>query len=86
MTEQQVLQETNERISRRFFDKSMELVEELEAEGDGAGLDVLPTVMVTTGIMAMCRVLPTDTVSAVLEALRARVDCGDFTSDRGIEG
>lgn len=77
--------EVNERISRRFFDKTIELVQELEAEGDEAGLDTLPTVMVTTGVMAMCRSLPSDTVSAVLEALRAKVDRGDFTGDRGLE-
>jgi hypothetical protein len=85
MTEHEPSLEVNERISRRFFDKTLELVRELEAEGDEAGLDTLPTVMVTTGVMAMCRILPTDTVSAVLEALRAKVDCGDFTSERGPE-
>ncbi|UQZ89069.1 hypothetical protein C4J81_07600 [Deltaproteobacteria bacterium Smac51] len=77
--------EANERISRQFFDKTLELIKELEAAGDEEGLDTLPTVMVTTGVMAMCRILPTDTVSAVLEALRAKVDRGDFTSERGME-
>ena len=79
------LWEANERISRRFFDKTLELIKELEAENDGPGLDALPTVMVTTGVMALCRTLPTDTVSAVLEALRAKVDRGEFTSERGLE-
>ena len=77
--------EVNERISRLFFDKTLELIKELEAEGDEEGLEALPPVIVTTGIMAMCRVLPTDTVSAVLEALRAKVDRGEFTSLRGLE-
>ncbi len=79
------ISEANERISRRFFDKALELVKELEAEGDERGLDALPTVMVTTGIMALCRTMPTDTVSAVLEALKEKVDRGDFTGTRGAE-
>lgn len=85
MTENDPLLEANERISRRFFDKALELIKELENEGDEAGLDTLPTVMVTTGVMALCRILPTDTVSAILEALRSKVDRGDFTSCRGLE-
>ncbi len=85
MTENDPLLEANERISRRFFDKALELIKELEDEGDEAGLDTLPTVMVTTGVMALCRILPADTVSAILEALRAKVDRGDFTGWRGLE-
>lgn len=85
MIEDKTLAEANERISRRFFNKTMELVKELEDEEDNAGLDALPTVMVTTGVMALCRILPTDTVSAVLEALRAKVDRGDFTGARWAE-
>ena len=77
--------ETNERISRRFFTMFIDLIKELEDEGDEAGLDALPTVMVTTGIMAMCRSMGIDTVSAVLEALRVKVERGDFTSQRGLE-
>jgi len=77
--------ETNERISRRFFSLFIDLIQELEAEGDQAGLEALPTVMVTTGIMAMCRSMGVDTVGAVLEALRVKVERGDFTSPRGLE-
>ncbi len=77
--------ETNERVSRRFFNLVLELVRELEAEDDREGLDTLPTVMVTTGVMAMCRALSTDTVGAVLEALRLKVERGDFTSPRAPE-
>ncbi|MDR2935454.1 MAG: hypothetical protein LBV70_06230, partial [Candidatus Adiutrix sp.] len=54
--------ETNERISRRFFSLVLNLVAELEAENDQAGLDVLPTVIVTTGVMTMCRSLTAETV------------------------
>ena len=77
--------ETNEKISRRFFDLVLNLVNELEAEGDQDGLDALPTVMVTTGVVAMCRSLSADTVGAVLDALRLKVERGDFTSPRGLE-
>ncbi len=77
--------ETNERISRRFFNLALELIRELEAEGDQDGLDTLPTVMITTGVMAMCRTLPGDTVAAILEALRVKVERGDFNSPRGLE-
>jgi hypothetical protein len=76
--------ETNERISRRFFNTFTALVKELEAEGDQAGLETLPAVMLTTGVMAMCRNLGIETVSGVLEALRLKVERGDFTSDRDI--
>ena len=77
--------ETNERISRRFFNLVLDLVQELEAEGDQDGLDALPTVMLTTGVMAMSRSLSLDTVSAVLEALKVKVERGDFNSPRDIE-
>ncbi|MDR0881097.1 MAG: hypothetical protein LBP55_00925 [Candidatus Adiutrix sp.] len=77
--------ETNERISRRFFNTFMTLVKELEAEGDQEGLETLPTVMLTTGVMAMCRSLGIETVGGVLEALRLKVVRGDFTSDRDVE-
>lgn len=70
--------ETNERISRRFFSLILALVRELEAEEDHEGLDILPTVMITTGVMAMCNNMPADTVAAVLNALKARVERGDF--------
>lgn len=77
--------QTNERISRRFFDLVLNLIQDLEAEEDFEGLDALPTVMVTTGVMAMCRSLGVDTVSAVLEALRVKVESGDFTGPGGLE-
>ncbi len=70
MTENDTLLEVNERISQRFFDITLELIKELEAEGDEAGLDTLPTVMVTTGVMALCR------RPIYLRIVRARVDGG----------
>jgi hypothetical protein len=76
--------ETNERISRRFFDLVLKLVEELEKENDQAGLDVLPTVIVTTGVMAMCRSLTAETVGVVLDALKLKAERGDFTSHRDV--
>ena len=75
--------ETNERISRRFFDLVLDLIRTLEAEGDQEAIDTLPTVMITTGVMAMCHTMPPDTVSAVLEALRQKVEHGDFTNPGG---
>lgn len=72
--------ECNERISRRFFSLVFDLVRELEDEGDVDGLDALPTVMVTTGIMAMCRYTGLETTVGVLEALKIKVERGDFTS------
>lgn len=80
--EDKKVSEAHERISRRVLDKTMELAAELEAEEDGAGLNALPIAMITTGIMVMCRTLPADTVGEVLEALKAKVYCGDFTSSR----
>lgn len=72
--------ENNERISRRFFSLVLALVRELEAEEDQEGLDILPTVMITTGVMALCNNMTTDTVGAVLDALKAKVERGDFRS------
>ena len=72
--------ESNERISRRFFSLVIDLVRELEDEGDTDGLDALPTVMMTTGIMAMCRTMGIDTTITVLDALKIKVERGDFTS------
>ena len=77
--------ETNERISRRFFDLVLKLVEELEAENDQDGLETLPTVIVTTGVMAMCRAMTAETVGVVLESLRLKVERGDFNSRRDVE-
>jgi hypothetical protein len=77
--------ETNERISRRFFDLVLRLIQQLEEEGDADGLDTLPTVITTTGVMAMCRSMSSDTVGAVLEALKLKVERGDFSSERGLE-
>lgn len=71
--------ERNERISRRFFDLVINLVKELEDEQDFDGLDALPTVMITTGVMAMCRTEGIETVSSVLDTLRNKVECGDFS-------
>ena len=76
--------ETNERISRRFFDLVLKLVAELEAENDQAGLEVLPTVIVTTGVMTMCRSLTAETVGLVLDALKIKAERGDFTSNRDV--
>ena len=76
--------EANERISRRFFDLVLKLVEELEAENDQEGLEVLPTVIVTTGVMALCRSLTAETAVAVLDALKLKAERGDFTSDRDV--
>jgi hypothetical protein len=76
--------EANERISRRFFDLVLKLVEELEAENDQEGLDVLPTVIVTTGVMALCRSLTAETVGVVLDALKLKAERGDFTSGRDV--
>ena len=72
--------ESNERISQRFFSQVMDLVRELEDEGDMDGLDALPTVMMTTGIMAMCRTMGIETTVNVLDALKIKVERGDFTS------
>jgi hypothetical protein len=76
--------ETNERISRRFFNLVLKLVEELEKENDQAGLEVLPTVIVTTGVMTMCRSLTAETVGLVLDALKLKAERGDFNSDRDV--
>jgi len=76
--------EANERISRRFFDLVMKLVEELEAENDNEGLEVLPTVIITTGVMALCRSLTAETAVAVLDALKLKAERGDFTSNRDV--
>lgn len=72
--------ESNERISQLFFSLVLDLVRELEDEGDTEGLDALPTVMMTTGIMAMCRTMGIETTVSVLEALKIKVERGDFTS------
>jgi len=76
--------ETNERISQRFFNLVLKLVEELEAENDQAGLEVLPTVIITTGVMAMCRTLTAETVGLVLDALKLKAERGDFNSHRDV--
>jgi len=76
--------ETNERVSRRFFNLVIKLVEELEAENDFEGLEVLPTVIVTTGVMTMCRSMTAETVGVVLDALKVKAERGDFTSGRDI--
>jgi hypothetical protein len=76
--------ETNERISNRFFNLVLKLVEELEAEDDQEGLEVLPTVIVTTGVMAMCRTLTAETVGVVLDTLKLKAERGDFTSGRDV--
>jgi hypothetical protein len=81
----EVNMETNERISRRFFNLTLDLVEELEAEADHDGLEVLPTVMITTGVMALCRTMSIETVGAVLEALKVKVERGDFHSPRDVD-
>ena len=77
--------ETNERISRRFFNMVIQLVKELEDEGDHDGIETLPTVMLTTGVMTMCRSLSVETVGKVLEALRVKVERGDFASNRDVD-
>jgi hypothetical protein len=76
--------ETNERISRRFFNMVLALVEELEAENDQEGLEILPTVIVTTGVMALSRSLTAETVGVVLDALKLKAERGDFTSGRDV--
>ena len=76
--------ETNERISLRFFNLVLNLVKELETEGDHAGLEVLPTVIVTTGVMTMCRSMTAETVGVVLDALKLKAERGDFNSDRDV--
>ena len=78
--------ETNERISNRFFALTAELVRQLEEEGDQDGLDTLPTVMLTAGVLTMCRTVSADTVVAVLDALSVKVEQGDFTSSRDQRG
>lgn len=77
--------ETNERISRRFFNMVIGLVRELELEGDQDGIDTLPTVMLTTGVMTMCQSMSAETVSMVLDALRVKVERGDFSSKRDVD-
>lgn len=77
--------ETNERISRRFFNMVVELVRELEAEGDQEGLETLPTVMLTSGVMTMCQSMSLDTVAMVLDALKVKVERGDFSSGRDVD-
>jgi len=76
--------ETNERVSRRFFNLVLNLVQELEAENDQEGLEVLPTVIVTTGVMTMCRSMTAETVAVVLDALKIKAERGDFTSVRDV--
>ncbi len=80
----QVKLETNEKISARFFELVQNLAQELEAEKDYDGLEVLPTVMLTTSLMALCRSKGADTVSALLEALKIKVENGDFTGPGGL--
>ena len=77
--------ETNERISRRFFNMVVELVRDLEKEGDQDGIDTLPTVMLTTGVMTMCQSMSAETVGMVLDALRVKVERGDFSSSRDVD-
>jgi hypothetical protein len=77
--------ETSERVSQRFFKLVLALVGELEAENDFDGLEALPTVILTTGVMSLCRSMPGDMVMTVLDALRLKVERGDFTSRRGLE-
>jgi hypothetical protein len=77
--------ETSERVSQRFFELVLALVRELETENDQGGLEVLPTVILTTGVMSLCRSMPGDMVMSVLDALRLKVERGDFTSPRGLE-
>lgn len=81
----EVSMETNERISRRFFNLILDLVGEMESEDDQEGLEVLPTVMITTGVMALCRNMGIETVGAVLEALKLKVERGDFHSSRDVD-
>jgi hypothetical protein len=76
--------ELNERISRRFFNMVLQLVAELEIEDDKAGLEVLPTVIVTTGVMTMCRSMTAETVGVVLDALKLKAERGDFNSGRDL--
>ena len=76
--------EINERISRRFFNMVLQLVAELETENDKVGLEVLPTVIVTTGVMTMCRSMTAETVGVVLDALKLKAERGDFNSDRDV--
>jgi len=76
--------ELNERISRRFFNMVLQLVAELEIEDDKAGLEVLPTVIVTTGVMTMCRSMTAETVGVVLDALKLKAERGDFNSGRDV--
>ncbi|MDL2259754.1 hypothetical protein LJB99_02610 [Deltaproteobacteria bacterium OttesenSCG-928-K17] len=75
----------NERISRRFFNLVLDLIKELEEEGDQEGLTTLPTVMLTTGVIGLCQSMSTDTVSEVLGALRLKVERGDFTGNRDVD-
>ena len=77
--------ETNERISRRFFNMVIQLVKELESEGDQDGIETLPTVMLTTGVMTMCQSLDLETVGKVLDALKVKVERGDFSSGRDVD-
>lgn len=81
----EVSMETNERISRRFFNLVLDLVREMESEDDQEGLEVLPTVMITTGVMALCRNMGIETVGTVLEALKVKVERGDFHSPRDVD-
>lgn len=81
----EVSMETNERISRRFFNLVLDLVSEMESEDDQEGLEVLPTVMITTGVMALCRNMGIETVVTVLEALKVKVERGDFHSPRDVD-
>ncbi len=74
--------EINERLSKRFMEMTMQLVEELDAEGDEEALATLPTVMLTTGLLALCRTTPADVVIGVLETLKVKVECGDFSSNQ----
>ena len=76
--------ETNERISRRFFDLVLNLMRELETENDQEGLEVLPTVIVTTGVMTMCHHMTAETVGVVLDALKIKAERGDFSGRRDV--
>jgi len=48
-------------------------------------LETLPTVMLTSGVMTMCQSMSLDTVAMVLDALKVKVERGDFSSGRDVD-
>ena len=71
--------EASERITHKVFALLADLIKELHAEGDQDGLQALPPVILTTGVIALSQSLTPEIVAHVLESLKVRVECGEFS-------